>query len=191
MKEINSRISKTLKALRQDRGWSLDRAAEKTGVSKAMLGQIERGESSPTIATLWKIASGFETSFSSFIEDTLPHMPEPVHRAGVAQQLHPLDQKIRVMPLFPFDKQISFELFVIELLPGCEHLSPPHATGVIEHVVVIEGKMEVFANNTWQLLEKGEGFRFNANQPHGYRNVAKSTACIHDIIHYPNTPPIL
>ena len=57
-----------LRALRTGRAWSLDRAAQETGVSKAMLGQIERGESSPTIATLWKIASGFNTSLSSLIE---------------------------------------------------------------------------------------------------------------------------
>lgn len=184
VKDINSRISKTLKSLRQDRNWSLDTAAEKTGVSKAMLGQIERGESSPTIATLWKIASGFQTSFSSFIEDLQPYFQEPIHRAGVAKHLHPKDEKIRVMPLFPFDKQLNFELFIIELLPNCEHLSPPHATGVIEHVVVIQGKVEVFVNNVWHPLNKGEGFRFNANFPHGYRNVTKRTACIHDIIHY-------
>lgn len=67
MKNINNHISLTLKALRSERGWSLDKTAEKTGVSKAMLGQIERGESSPTIATLWKIASGFNTSFSGMI----------------------------------------------------------------------------------------------------------------------------
>ena len=42
-----------LRAQRTARGWSLDKAAEETGVSKAMLGQIERGESSPTLATLW------------------------------------------------------------------------------------------------------------------------------------------
>jgi transcriptional regulator with XRE-family HTH domain len=187
VKDINSRISKTLKSLRQERGWSLDKAATQTGVSKAMLGQIERGESSPTIATLWKIASGFQTSFSSFIEDLQPHCKEPIHRTGIAQHLHPKDEKIRVMPLFPFDKQLNFELFVIELLPSCEHLSPPHAPNVIEHVVVIQGKIEVFVNNVWHPLNKGEGFRFNANQPHGYRNVGKRTACIHDMIHYPNT----
>lgn len=184
--DINSRISKTLKSLRQERGWSLDKAATETGVSKAMLGQIERGESSPTIATLWKIASGFQTSFSFFIEDLQSHFKEPIHRIGVAQHLHPFDRKIRVMPLFPFDKQLNFELFVIELLPSCEHLSPPHAADVIEHVVVIQGKIEVFVNNVWHPLNKGEGFRFNANQPHGYRNVGKRTACIHDMIHYPN-----
>ena len=185
MKDINSRISKTLKSLRSERNWSLDKAAEKTGVSKAMLGQIERGESSPTIATLWKIASGFQTSFSSFIEDLPPHLQEPTHRAGVTQHLHPFDAKIRVMPLFPFDKQLNFELFVIELLPSCEHLSPPHAAGVIEHVVVIQGKIEVFVNNVWHSLNKGEGFRFNANQPHGYRNLMPEPATFHDIIHYP------
>jgi len=186
VKEFNDRISKTLKSLRSKRNWSLDKAAENTGVSKAMLGQIERGESSPTIATLWKIASGFQTSFSSFIEDLPPHLQEPIHRRGVTQHLHPSDEKIRVMPLFPFDEQLNFELFVIELLPSCEHLSPPHATGVIEHVVVIQGKIEVFVNNIWHPLNKGEGFRFNANQPHGYRNRGKRTACIHDMIHYPN-----
>ncbi|TAL61203.1 MAG: cupin domain-containing protein, partial [Legionella sp.] len=93
--------------------------------------------------------------------------------------------KIRVFPLFPFDSDLNFELFLIELLPGCEHLSPPHDTGVIEHVIVVEGIMEVLVGNQWQVLQCGEGLRFAANQPHGYRNTQKSLARIHDIIHYP------
>lgn len=174
----------TLKELRRKKGWSLDKTAEKTGVSKAMLGQIEREESSPTIATLWKIASGFDTSFSSFIEDINSEFSHPIHRGGQTQQLHPRDKKIRVMPLFPFDDQLKLEIFVIELLPTCEHLSPPHQAGVIEHVVVAEGKMEVLVNDKWQPLAKGEGIRFDANQPHGYRNLSSEIAIIHDIIHY-------
>ncbi|CZM20163.1 DNA-binding transcriptional repressor PuuR [Legionella pneumophila] len=139
MQEISNRIAKILKSLRQDRGWSLDKTALETGVSKAMLGQIEREESSPTISTLWKIASGFQTSFSSFIEDSLDDSTNPIYRTGHAETLHPDDEKIRVLPLFPFDEQLHFELFVIELLPGCEHLSPPHKHGVIEHVIVVDG----------------------------------------------------
>src|SRR5579871_6681592 len=187
MKQINKRISLTLKELRREKGWSLDKTAEKTGVSKAMLGQIEREESSPTIATLWKIASGFDTSFSSFIEDIKPEINKPVHRGGQTRQLHPEDEKIRVMPLFPFDEQLHVEIFIIELLPTCEHLSPPHQSGVIEHVIVAEGKMEVLVNGAWQVLNKGEGLRFDANQPHGYRNLSSDIATIHDIIHYPNS----
>ncbi|HAU0346558.1 TPA: helix-turn-helix transcriptional regulator, partial [Legionella pneumophila] len=104
MQEISKRIAKTLKSLRQERGWSLDKTALETGVSKAMLGQIEREESSPTISTLWKIASGFQASFSSFIEDSLDNSTNPVYRAGHAETLHPDDEKIRVLPLFPFDE---------------------------------------------------------------------------------------
>ncbi|MFI4937951.1 MAG: helix-turn-helix domain-containing protein [Candidatus Berkiellales bacterium] len=186
MKDINQRIALTLKDLRRERGWSLDKAAAETGVSKAMLGQIERGESSPTIATLWKIASGFHASFSSFIEEKInAEKNEPILRAGTTQQLHPADEKIRVMPLFPFDSQLFFEVFIIELLPGCEHLSPPHKEGVIEHVIVVSGKMEVLVNGKWQAIAKGEGLRFNANQPHGYRNLTSKKACFHDMIHYP------
>ncbi|MDR3476977.1 MAG: cupin domain-containing protein [Gammaproteobacteria bacterium] len=88
------------------------------------------------------------------------------------------------MSLFPFDAQLNFEIFVIELLPACEHLSPPHKAGVIEHVVVVEGEMEVLVNGEWQHLRKGEGLRFNANQPHGYRNTTSSIICFHDMIHY-------
>ena len=115
----------TLKELRRKKGWSLDKTAEKTGVSKAMLGQIEREESSPTIATLWKIASGFDASFSSFIEDIHSKFNKPVHRGGKTQQLHPSDKKIRVMPLFPFDDQLNFEIFIIELLPDVRAFAHP------------------------------------------------------------------
>ena len=64
---ISKSIAQHLQSVRKGRGLSLDKTAKLTGVSKAMLGQIERGESSPTIATLWKIATGLECSFSSFL----------------------------------------------------------------------------------------------------------------------------
>lgn len=185
MNNISKHISLTLKGLRRERGWSLDKAALETGVSKAMLGQIEREESSPSIAILWKIACGFQTSFSSFIEEISTDFNNPVYRAGQPQQLHTMDDKIRIIPLFPFDNELNFELFVIELLPGCEHLSPPHEHGVIEHVIVVDGTMELLINGTWQSIHKGEGIRFNANQPHGYRNNTSETASFHDVIHYP------
>ena len=96
MENIYKHIATTLKELRQQKGWSLDKAALATGVSKAMLGQIEREESSPTIATLWKIASGFNTSFSSFLEDAQSDLNDPTYRAHPTQNLHPTDDKIKV-----------------------------------------------------------------------------------------------
>ena len=131
------------------------------------------------------IETEFQTSFSSFIADISTNFNEPIYRAGHVQQIHPTDEKIRVMPLFPFDNELNFELFVIELLPSCEHLSPPHEHGVIEHVVVVDGTIEVLVDGVWKSLSKGEGLRFNANQVHGYRNITSKTSSFHDIIHYP------
>lgn len=184
MKDLYKNISTILKALRRERGWSLDKASEETGVSKAMLGQIEREESSPTIATLWKIANGFRTSFSALIADINKDFKKPIYRGGKAKHLHPRDKKIRIMPLFPFDKQLNFEFFIIELLPGCEHLSLPHKQGVVEHVIVVDGEIDVLINGNWQPLRKNQGLRFNANQPHGYRNTTSDVSCFHNVIHY-------
>ncbi len=184
MEYLTDKISSVLKLLRQEKGWSLDVASQKTKVSKAMLGQIERGESSPTIATLWKIASGFNVSFSSFMEDLSPSTQIPIHRRGNLQQVHTQDDKIRVMPLFAYDESLKFEVFIIELLPGCEHLSPAHQKGVVEHVIVVSGEIEVLVNNTWHALKPHEGLRFQANKPHGYRNRTASSAVFHNMIHY-------
>ena len=118
------------------------------------------------------------------MEDIQSNFNEPIYRPGQTQDMHPSDKKIRVAPLFPFDKELNCEIFIIELLPGCEHLSPPHQPGVIEHVIVVDGIMEVLLNDKWQVLRKGEGLRFNANQPHGYRNTTAEITRIHDIIHY-------
>lgn len=184
MENINQKISTVLKQLRRDRGWSLDVTSQHTKVSKAMLGQIERGESSPTIATLWKIASGFGVSFSSFIDETSSDPSVFDHRKGSLDFMHEHDDKIRILPIFSYDQTLGFEIFIIELLPGCEHLSPPHDRGTIEHVVVTDGSMEVLVGDTWHPMNQHEGLRFDANVVHGYRNLSTKPAVFHDTIHY-------
>lgn len=181
---LAEKISGTLRTLRNQRGWSLDVASQKTGVSKAMLGQIERGESSPTIATLWKIASGFDISFSSFIDDLNPYQAGFIYSKPELQQIHKQDDKINVMPIFPFDESLGFEVFIIELLPGCLHLSPPHQKGVIEHVIPVIGSIEVLVHKEWYKVNQHEGLRFDASLPHGYRNLSNQSALFHDMIHY-------
>jgi len=77
-------------------------------------------------------------------------------------------------------------MFLIKLLPDCEHLSPPHESGVIEHVIVVDGTIDLLVNDVWQTLRKGEGLRFNANQTHCYRNPTSKIASFHNVIHYPS-----
>ncbi len=196
MQDINRHLADTLKTERKQRGWSLDKTASETGVSKAMLGQIERGESSPTLATLWKIAGGFRCSLSTLIEahgdkytdqSSVPLASgKPQIRSANQIRHQPAQDLILVAPLFPFDPQMGFEIFELSLLSGYERESEPHATGVTEFVLVIEGVMEVLVEGRWRSLETGMSIRFSADQPHGYRNLSDKTARFHNIIHYPN-----
>lgn len=189
MQEPNRYLAQILKHLRQERGWSLDRAASETGVSKAMLGQIERGESSPTVATLWKIAGGFHTSMSTFIEPTPHEQAGTVFRVADKLRQQPASDDMLVALLFPYEARFGFELFELTLLPGYERLSAPHEAGVTEHVVVVSGEMELLVNSNWVSLTPGQAVRFAADQTHGYRNCTAVPAVIHDLIHYGNISP--
>lgn len=62
-------IAMDLVKLRKNRKLILDQVSELTGVSKAMFGQIEKGKSTPTVTTLWKIANGLQVSFSIFLKE--------------------------------------------------------------------------------------------------------------------------
>ena len=183
--EPNRQIANALRVLRNGRGWSLDRTAQETGVSKAMLGQIERCESSPTIATLWKIASGFQTSLSSLIEPAPVGSPDGVIRRSVeALRKQPAPDGMLVAVLVPYAPQFGFELFELTLLPGYERLSEAHEPGVTEHVIVLRGPMEVLVEGEWIELGEGEAVRFAADRPHGYRNRRGTPAVFHNLIHY-------
>ncbi|SDM59063.1 transcriptional regulator, XRE family with cupin sensor [Franzmannia pantelleriensis] len=178
MQDIAGHIASRLKALRQARGWSLDRTARATGVSKAMLGQIERGESSPTVATLWKIASGFVVSFSSLFA-----APGEVEAVGEARWGHDA-AGMQARLLFPFDPLLGFEMFEIEMAPGAVSASAPHAAGVVEHIVVVEGTLGLSVDGDQRRLAAGEGLRFHADRHHEMENLGDGVMRFHDVIHY-------
>lgn len=180
-----SSVGSHLKRVRAERRWSLDRATQACGVSKAMLGQIERGESTPTIATLWKIASGLRVPLSRFLAPEGSTLQRSGSDPGDSARRHHDASGMIVTPLFTFDPILGFEMFAIELPHGTYSESVPHAPGVIEHLVVLEGAMELLIDGTWQTLSAGDAVRFAADQPHAYRNRSRETATVHDLIHYP------
>ena len=67
--KINERLATRLKEARKSRGLSLDSLAKLSGVSKSMLSQIERQESSPTVASLWNLTQALGMDFSGLLDD--------------------------------------------------------------------------------------------------------------------------
>lgn len=178
MKEVifKEEIATHLKALRAKQGLSLDATAKLTGVSKAMLGQIERQESSPTISTLWKIASGLNASFSAFFA----HQPSLLSEDST----FPEDKDMKVTTLFPFQEDTRIEMFKITLTNYHQQMSTPHSCGVIEHIHVLTGNLQVYFDKEWHHLAQGESIRFHSDQEHGYKAV-NATAVFQNIVYYP------
>ena len=68
MDYLSNNVAVNLKRFRQYRGMSLDQMAERTGVSKSMLAQIERGQANPSIGVLSKITAGLQIEFEDLIQ---------------------------------------------------------------------------------------------------------------------------
>ncbi len=141
MEDLNLIIGNRLKTIRNNRNLSLSEVSEITGVSKAMLGQIERGQSNPTVSTLWKIANGLKVSFSMFIDENKEDL-KVIYQRDITPIIED-DNKMKLYPIFPFDPKEGFEVFTIELEPGCNHISKPHNDGVEEYIIVTEGELEI------------------------------------------------
>lgn len=167
-------VAANLKTLRGARKLSLDKLSDLTGVSKSMLRQIETGKSSPTIATIWKIANGLKISFTSLLRK--PALTAMVMPFKGAVPLTAQSDHYRLYPLVPFDPEQSFETYFIEIDPGTVFPGEPHEGNVYEYVFVISGRMEIEVDRKLHQVNTHEFLRFQANCPHEYRCAGDRTA---------------
>lgn len=175
-------IGKRLKSVRRSRNMTLDAAAALTGVSKPMLGQIERGKSSPTVNTLWKISTGLKIPFSTFLQE-----PAEEYTIVDLQKQEPVLEEngaMRAYTLSGFDPVRCFEAFYIEFDAGCRHYSDEHNDGVEESVFVINGRLDMLVNHKLISLKEQQAIRFEANIPHAYLNPYEELCCVYNTIFY-------
>lgn len=190
MDNLSAVIGANLAEIRRRSGLSLDKVAELSGVSKAMVGQIERGESNPTVATLWKVALGLRIPFSELITEKRTQV-EVVHCDDIPPVVDDA-AGVRIFPLFPFERDRHFEIFFVTLDPSASHASDPHATRSEEYIILIEGVIEITIGGDAYHLKAGDAIRCHADRPHFYRNLADRPVRFLNIIYYGqsgDTPP--
>ncbi|MBE0340870.1 XRE family transcriptional regulator [Paenibacillus sp. 28ISP30-2] len=183
METINLIIAKNLKAFRENKKLSLERVAELTGVSKTMIGQIERGESSPTITTIWKIANGLKISFTSLINN-----PQPDTKVILGSEIQILTEdngKYRAYPHFSFEDDRRFEVYSIEIEQNGFLSSDSHGEGTAEFLTVFDGELTVRVNNLEYTIRSGDSIRFKADRPHTYHNSGETLTRLSLVIYYP------
>lgn len=162
--DIHSRLAASLREARKARGLSLDAVARLSGVSRSMVSQIERGESSPTVATLWNLTQALQVDFAGLIEAPGGARIEVV-RAGDAPVIT-RTPGVRIRILSPAETVGEHEVYELAFAAGAELASSPHGPGAREHLTVIEGTLRVRSGNMDERLGPGDTARYPADKPH-------------------------
>ena len=176
-------VGKNLRRLRSQRGLSLERLAKASGVSRAMLGQIELGQSAPTINVLWKIARALDLPFSALISMT-GGAGTRLMRGREAKRLTSHDGRFVSRALFPFDEPRRVEFYELQLKGHSEERAEPHPPGTLENLIVTRGTLEMEVGTERHLLAAGDAILFEADKPHVYRNVGPDDVQMYLVMTY-------
>ncbi|MFN4191787.1 MAG: helix-turn-helix domain-containing protein [Tabrizicola sp.] len=161
--DIHDRLAASLRAARKARGLSLDAAAKLSGVSRSMVSQIERGESSPTVATLWALTRALQLDFAGLLEGR-PGPGIDVTRAAQAPVIRRGDVTIRI--LSAPESVGHHEVYELAFAEGARLTSEPHSLGCREHLTVLEGRLTVTSGEATDRLDPGDVARYPADRPH-------------------------
>ncbi len=179
-------VGANLRRLRLRRGLSLERLARLSGVSRAMLGQVELGQSAPTINVLWKISLALGVPFSALISSR-PSGGVAVLRGEQAKLLTSHDGTFTSRALFPFDEPRRVEFYELRLAPRALERADAHAPGTVENLVVSRGAVEIELEGAAHRLEQGDAIVFEADVPHAYRNPLDGETVMYLVMTYADT----
>ena len=181
MEDINQNISHKLKMIRKSKGLTLEDLAGISGVSKSMLGEIERGGTNPTILVLWKIAEGLKIPLTKLIED---EKEEPFIVRKDQQQLINSDPGFNIYSVFPFYDAHHLEIHKVEIEPFSRLSNPGHAAGVDEYIVLMEGHIKMVLGGDEIDLVQGDAVRFKGATPHAFINEGEKAASFINVMIY-------
>jgi len=175
-------LARNLRRKRLERGMSISGLAQVSGVSKATISGIERGNGNPAVDTVWALANALNTPFGALFDDDGGDLVElrRIEDAPVVSSARGFLGR----RLLSLKRRGDLEVYAIEIVAGTVRNAAPHPAGVIEHVIVLEGQAEVGPTEEPTVLEQGDCLTFAADRPHQYRGIEKTLFL--EITDYPN-----
>lgn len=162
--EIVEHLAEALRSARKARGLSLDAVARLSGVSRSMVSQIERGESSPTVATLWNLTQALQVDFAGLLAGRGGGIE--VVRAEAAPVIAARGKGVSIRILSPPESVGSHEVYELNFAANGVLDSAPHRSGCREHLTVITGQIGLVSGEDEARLAPGDTARYPADRPH-------------------------
>ena len=170
----NESVGRSIRKLRQERGWTLEELSSKCGLSVGFLSQVERGLSSLSVASLKTVTDALEVPLAQFF--TIPDAARPaITKAGEPQyQVRIGSSEITYSMLSGSRPNRTMEAFIAEYPPGYAPPVLPHEGE--EFAYVLSGRVLLIFEDEEHALEPGDSFKIDSNRPHTVRNLEDEPA---------------
>ncbi len=173
---LSNQLGKTVQRLRKACHLSLTELSEQSGVAKSIISQIERNETNPTLATIWRLSQALDVSIERVLRaaDDEPFLEKSSR--GDTPILVSDDGKCR-LAIIGWIKTIDWlQWYDFSADPGGVLELEAHQRGSVESLSVSAGELEVEVGNATERAKAGETLRYRSDRPHTIRNVAQQPA---------------
>ena len=183
MQQLNGHFGVRVRSLREGMDLSLRDLAERSGVSAPMLSQVERGDTSPTLAVADKIASGLELTLSQLLRLDEGEGVSVV-RAGERRRAGGRRHRYEVLtpPLPGLRAEVSLHTLAAGAATGEPDDPPMHEPGSRETAVVVGGSLRFLCGGTAHELAEGDSVTFDADLPHHFENPGAGEASFYAVV---------
>src|SRR5258708_4915171 len=178
--DVESRLANRIKAEREVRGWSLDHLAERSGVSKAMISKVERGESSPTATLLGRLSGAFGLTLSTLLARAEGATSRLVRASEQAVWHDPATgyQRTSVSPV----SSGVIDLVRCELPPGKSVAYPACAfTFIHQQIWMLKGRLHFIEGTEVHELHSGDCLQLGSPTDCRFEN-RQRTGCIYLVV---------
>jgi transcriptional regulator with XRE-family HTH domain len=181
-KEIILKVGESVKAIRKKKGLSLKDLSQRTGLDAGLLTEIEKGEVSPPLGTIIKVAKALDTKMGYFISGG-EDLPYTIVRKDDRKLVSRFDTGksdrygYEFSSLAPYKKNRHMEPFIVKLEPSDIEEERSTHDGQ-EFIYVLEGTMEVRLEGEVLLLEAGDAIYYDSTVPHLVKCHGKDTTKI-------------
>lgn len=165
MNEVMSAVGRRIRRLRQAQGLSLSELARRSNVGKATLSKIESGEANPRLETLLLLSEALRHSLGQLLAEETREVNIVRCEEGAPIVADFLDAR--------YLQKIEADGGRIEVMAGGfrlggVHESPPHAPGVVEHLIATSNRLRAGPAGQEEVIGPGDYLRFQADAPHSY-----------------------
>lgn len=177
-------VGTNLKQERLARGWSLDDLAREAGISRTVLGQIEIGQTEPSIGNIWKIAHAMGMPFSTLLAHPGSRTATTTTTRLAAKKLTSTDGRFSSRALYPVGDPEAAEFYELWLAPHSREDAEAHRPGTRENLVVASGRLELVVGSDVLQLATGDSINFAADQLHSYINRSAEECWMYLVMNY-------